>query len=85
MVALTIDEREEISWGLAVGWSARLIGRGIGRHHGVVAAEIARNGGREIYRASVAQDRAIALRDRPKMRKLVANAVLHDEVNRGLA
>ena len=85
MVALTIDDREGISRGLAQGWSARSIGREIGRHHGVVAAEIARNGGRETYRAVSADERAVTLRVRPKERKLVACAALHAEVNRGLA
>jgi len=85
VVALSLVDREEISRGLALGWSSRLIGREIGRHHGVVAAEIARNGGREAYRAVRAEVRAVTLRVRPRDRKLVANRVLHDEVNRGLA
>jgi IS30 family transposase len=80
-----MDDREEISRYLALGWTSRAIGREIGRHHGVVAAEISRNGGREAYRAASAQDRAVTLRARPKERKLVASRALHDEVNRGLA
>lgn len=85
MVALTEVDREGISRGLAQSFSAREIGRDIGRHHGVVCAEIARNGGREAYRATSAQDRAVTLRARPKERKLEASRALHDEVNRGLA
>jgi IS30 family transposase len=85
VVALTVDDREEISRGLAQGWSARVIGREIGRHHGVVAAEIARNGGRSAYRATSAEVRAVTLRARPRERKLVASSALHAEVNRGLA
>jgi IS30 family transposase len=85
VVALTMVDREGISRGLAQGWSTRVIGRDIGRHHGVVAAEIARNGGRGAYRAVPAQDRAVTLRARPKVRKLVACSALHEEVNRGLS
>jgi IS30 family transposase len=80
-----MDDREGISRGLAQQWTSRVIGRDIGRHHGVVAAEIARNGGREAYRAAPAQERAVTLRARPKERKLVACAALQGEVNRGLA
>jgi|SRR5450432_400006 len=78
-------DREEISRGLVSSWTAREIGRNIGRHHGVVSAEINRNGGRAAYRAVEAQDRAVTLRVRPKVRKLVSCTALHDEVNRGLA
>jgi len=80
-----MEDREGISRGLAQQWTSRVIGRDIGRHHGVVAAEIARNGGREAYRAVSAQEHAVTLRARPKERKLVASQALHDEVNRGLA
>jgi Helix-turn-helix domain len=85
VAVLTVVDREGISRGLVKGWTSRAIGRDIGRHHGVVAAEIARNGGREVCRAVAAQDRAVALRGRPKERKLLACAVLHDTVNAGLA
>lgn len=85
MVALTEVDREGISRGLARRLTARQIAWEIGRHHSVVCSEIARNGGREAYRAAAAQDRAVTLRARPKERKLVASVALHDEVNRGLA
>jgi len=85
VVALTLDDREGISRGLAKGWSARVIGRDVARHHAVISAEIARNGGREAYRAVAAQDRAAVLLARPKARKLLACPALHAEVNAGLA
>ena len=38
-------EREEISRGVAAGWSARRIALGLGRCHSTVSREIGRNGG----------------------------------------
>jgi transposase, IS30 family len=51
----------------------------------VVSREIARNGGRRLYRAHAAQERAQVLLARPKVFKLQANAGLHDVVAAGLA
>ena len=45
---------------------------GIGRHRCTVSAEVARNGGRDSYRATVAQERGDAQRSRPKTPILVA-------------
>ena len=48
---LTLAEREEISRGIAAGLSARTIARRINRPSSTVSREIARNGGRDVYRA----------------------------------
>ncbi len=55
--ALSAAEREEVSRGLAAGWSCRVIAAGLGRPGCTVSREVARNGGREHYRAGDA-DRA---------------------------
>ncbi|WP_181043928.1 helix-turn-helix domain-containing protein [Actinokineospora auranticolor] len=67
---LSSEERETISRELWVGRSFRFIGRVLGRHHSVVAREVARNGGRLAYRALRSGKRAAAMRKRPKPRKL---------------
>jgi IS30 family transposase len=51
---LCIDEREEISRGVAGDLSDRVIAVGLGRNQSVVSREIARNGGRHLYRAAAA-------------------------------
>ena len=51
---LTLVEREEISRGIAAGLSARMIAGVIDRPSSTVSREIARNGGRDAYRALVA-------------------------------
>ena len=82
---LSIDEREEISRGVAECLSSRKIAARLSRHPTVVSREISRNGGRNVYRAHEAQERAGRLAARPKLRKLEQNARLHDEVAKGLA
>lgn len=84
-VELTAADREVISREIAAGNSLRGIGVVLGRNHGVICREVARNGGREAYRAVAAQGRADAQRSRPKERLLVASTRLHDAVNAGLA
>lgn len=83
--ALCIDEREEIYRGIAAELSDRVIAARLGRHQSVVSREIARNGGRELYRSHAAQERADLLAARPKAFKLVASGRLHDAVAVGLA
>jgi DNA-binding CsgD family transcriptional regulator len=51
---LSLEEREEISRGIARGASARAIARALGRSHTTVAREINRCGGRRRYRAQAA-------------------------------
>lgn len=84
-VELTVAEREEISRGIAVGESGRVIGVRIGRDPSVVNREIARHGGREGYRATAADRVAVGRRSRPKLRKLESNARLLEVVNEGLS
>jgi IS30 family transposase len=52
-VALRLEEREEISRGIVVGWSIRRIAQSLGRSPSTVSREIKRNGGCSAYRAKV--------------------------------
>jgi IS30 family transposase len=77
---LTLVEREDISRGLAEGRSLTAIAAGLGRAPSTVSREVARNGGRERYRASRADDRAAQCARRPKQcllaqRRRLARAV----------
>ena len=67
---LSLSEREEISRGVAAGLSARQISTVIGRPASTVSREIARHGGRSVYRAQAAHDQATANRRRPKPTRL---------------
>ena len=62
--ALSAEEREEISRGLARKDSYRAIGARIGRPHSTVLREVKRNGGRKRYRAAEADVASVS--DRPK-------------------
>ena len=73
---LTLVEREEISRGIAAGLSARSIAGRIDRPSSTVSREIARNGGRDAYRALAADAAAFERARRPKASKLAANAEL---------
>ena len=55
---LTLEEREEISRGIAGGQSARQIARALNRSHTTIAREIGRCGGRRHYRAHAADREA---------------------------
>lgn len=70
LLRLSIAEREEISRGLAVGESARVIAARIARSPSSVSREISRNGGRERYRAAEADAAAWESSRRPKSTKL---------------
>src|SRR5215469_2810274 len=50
LAALRLEEREEISRGIAVGQSIRRIARGLGRAPLTVSRELRRNGGSRHYR-----------------------------------
>lgn len=63
---LTLSEREEIRAGIIRGETNVAIGDRLGRHRCTIGAEIARNGGRDPYRAHRAHDTASARRRRPK-------------------
>jgi IS30 family transposase len=74
--ALTFSEREEISRGVVAGWSLRSIAAALGRAPSTVSREINRNGGRQPYRASKAEQSAWDRAHRPKTCKLVQNRAL---------
>jgi IS30 family transposase len=82
---LRVDEREEISRGLAAGLSARRIAAGLGRSPSTVTREIARHGGRRCYRAAEADERAWKNGARPQVCKLASNRVLAGLVAEKLA
>ena len=84
-LALRLDEREEISRGLAVGRSIRQIARGLGRAPSTVSREIRRNGGSPRYRANLADQRAWDLALRPKACRLASRAPLRWRVAQKLA
>jgi IS30 family transposase len=78
--AVSLQEREEISRGLATGDSYRSIATRIGRSPSTVSREVARNGGRESYRAGSADLAALSRGKRPKPAKLALGAELRAEV-----
>jgi IS30 family transposase len=81
---LSLAEREEISRGLAVGRSVRVIAAGLGRSASTVCREINRNGGPRGYRATRAEERAWVAGRRPKPAKLACCAVLRAVVEEKL-
>lgn len=83
-LALTIEEREEISLAVAAGHSIRSIASSLGRAPSTVSREINRNGGRHHYRANQADKAAWERAHRPKPCKLVENRALARIVARKL-
>ena len=75
-LALTMAEREEISRGVVAGHSFRSIASALGRAPSTVSREIGRNGGRQLYRASKADQAAWDRAHRPKTCKLAENLKL---------
>ncbi len=73
---LSLLEREEISRGIVAGHSIRSIGERLGRSPSTVSREINRNGGRQSYRATEADQAAWDRAQRPKTCKLVQNRAL---------
>ncbi|WP_223864731.1 helix-turn-helix domain-containing protein [Streptomyces sp. 5-10] len=82
---VTGGEREEISRGIAAGESARQLARRLGRSPSTVSREIARNGGRDRYRAASADATAYARGRRPKPAKLAQRPALRALVEAKLA
>ena len=85
--ALTLQEREDISRGIACGSSIRAIAKGLDRAASTVNREVARHGGRSSYRASEADQQAWESAFRPKtcllgthtkLRKIVASKLMLD-------
>ena len=83
-LALTLEEREEISRGTVAGHSIRSIATALGRSPSTVSRELQRNGGRQCYRASQAEKAAWDRASRPKGCKLVDNRALARLVARKL-
>ena len=74
--ALSLAEREEISRGIVADLSIRMIASQLGRAASTVSREINRNGGRDHYRASQADEAAWERAHRPKTCKLAENPAL---------
>ena len=75
-LALTLAEREEISRAVVAGQSIRSIAASLDRAPSTISREIKRNGDRETYRASQADQAAWDRAHRPKTCKLVENSAL---------
>jgi IS30 family transposase len=73
---LTLAEREEISRSVARGCSLRSVAEQLHRAPSTISREIQRNGGRDRYRASQADERAWDRARRPKVCKLKRHRVL---------
>jgi IS30 family transposase len=83
--ALRLEEREEISRGIAAGQSMRGIARGLKRSPSTVSRELRRNGGRQGYRANRADRSAFERALRPKLCRLALHGELRWRVARKLA
>lgn len=77
---LSLDEREEISRGIAAGQSIRTIAASLGRAPSTVSRELRRNEGRDSYRASRADQVAWDRARRPKRCKLTMHRALARQV-----
>ena len=73
---LTLLDREEVSRGLSSAESIRCIALRLGRPPSTISREIARNGGRERYRAADADAKAWKRARRPKYCKLALDGRL---------
>lgn len=78
--SLSLDDREEISRGVASGLSLRSIAGSLGRAPSTVSRELRRNGGQRRYRAAAADKRAWDRALRPKLCKLARHAELRQLV-----
>ena len=85
LAALRLEEREEISRGIAAGQSIRQIALGLERAPSTVCREIGRNGGRQRYRANRAERSAWERARRPKPCRLAHHRELRWQVARKLA
>jgi IS30 family transposase len=81
---LSAAERDELFRGLVLGESFRVIGERLGRSHSTVSREVARNGGRQSYRALAADQAAYGRGRRPKPSKLAISPRLCAEVEKNL-
>ena len=83
LLTLTLAEREDISRGIASGSSIREIAKGLERAASAVGREVARHGGRPLYRASDADQQAWESALRPKRCLLAIHGKLRDECLNG--
>ena len=83
-LALTLDERELISRGLAALHSIRSIAQELCRPASTVSREISRNGGYDKYRAVDAENQAWVRALRPKLCKLATNKLLRRVISNKL-
>jgi transposase, IS30 family len=81
---LGLEEREEISRGLACGDSCAAVARRLGRPTSTVSREVNARGGRDGYRAAQAQRAACRAARRPKRHKLATDRRLAGMVERRL-
>jgi IS30 family transposase len=79
---LSLEDRDEISRGLAEGLSLREIATRLGRAPSTISREVAHNGGRANYRAARADRGAWQRAERPKPAKLATCPRLRREVER---
>jgi IS30 family transposase len=79
-LALTLSEREDISRGIASGWSLREIASHLHRAVSTVSREVTRHSGRPAYRALEADRQAWVSALRPKKCLLAVNGRLRDVV-----
>ena len=84
-LALSSAEREEISRHLACGHSLRAISQRLGRAPSTLSREVARNGGRSVYRAAVADKQAWHRSRRPQPCRLSTHPALRRIVAHKLA
>jgi len=73
---LCLEEREQISRGLAAGHSLARIAQQLARPTSTVSREVRRNGGAVRYRAASAHQAARRRARRPKVRRLVSDSKL---------
>src|SRR5262245_28015399 len=85
LAALRLEEREEISRGIAASRSIRQIAQGLGRAPSTISREIRRNGGSQAYRANRADRRAWERALRPKPCRLALRRELRWRVAQKLA
>ena len=78
--ALTLAEREEISRGLSSGYSLRQIANDLRRSPSTISREVCRNGGRQHYRATEADNAAWVRARRPKVCRLAQHGKLRRKV-----
>jgi IS30 family transposase len=83
--ALTLEEREEISRGIASKQTIRQIASGLNRSPSTISREINRNEGKLNYRACMAESRAWDMACRAKISKLQRNITLNEIVSEKLA